>query len=134
MAFFAALDRLPAARAQWNGKYRGNDNPKDDNPTVRPRTRPEPPNRQTSHHCTDGFKRVLVTVPSGNRQAWTCSGPIPYAYRSLIEANNQVRGRKKPLIRRPAAVREDKVYRPARRVGYKKARAKQHLNENVEGN
>lgn len=132
MAFFAALDRLPAARAQWNGKYRGNPNPRRGNPTVRPPRRSTPPNRQTSHHCTDGFKRVLMT--KYGRGYWTCAGPIPYAYRSLIEANNQVRGVKKPLTRVPAAVTNDKVYRPARREGYHKAKAKDVLNENVEGN
>jgi len=132
MAFFAALDRLPAARAQWNGKYNGNDNPKDDAPTVQPPGRPEDPNRQTSHHCTDGHKRVLMS--KYGRSYWTCVGPIPAAYRSLIDANNQTRGVKKPLIRRPRAIREDKVYKPRRRRGYKRVKAKKNLNENVEGN
>jgi hypothetical protein len=46
---------------------------------------------------------------------------------------DQIRGWPKPRVI-PAAVTEDKTYKPAKRTGFKKARARYFVNENPDGN
>jgi hypothetical protein len=136
MAFFATIEDLPSAKAQWAPRHRGRPRPyppRNRRPVPPPRKPRTIPRRQgRPHHCTDGHKRILVTA-YGNRKAWTCAGPIPYAYRSLINTSDQIRGRKKP-VRVPPAIQEDR--KPTRRTtrGYLKGRYKYIVDENPWGN
>jgi hypothetical protein len=130
MAFFATLEDLPRARAQWSPGNVGDPNSGDPKPNVPKPVPPRviPPRTPPQHHCTDGHKRVLMT--KYGRGYWTCVGPIPYAYRSLINTRDQIRGRRKPG-RTPRAVQEDRT--PTRRTtrGYLKGKYRYYFNEDV---
>lgn len=132
MAFFATLDELPVARKQWGNKPRGNPNPRRPKPPIRPPRRSPPQHRQPQRFCKQGSLPMLIPVPDMNHRIWRCS-PIPYAYLSLINDYDMIRGWPKPS-KVPFAVIEDRTHKPARRVGYVKAKAKNDMNENVEGN
>jgi hypothetical protein len=134
MAFFATIEDLPYAKAQWSPRHRGRVNPRERRPPVRPPRKPNtiPSKTPSQHFCTDGHTRVLVRTSYG-RSAYTCQGPIPYAYRSLINTSDQIRGRRKP-IRVSSAVQKDR--KPTRRTtrGYLPGKYRYYVNENIEDN
>jgi hypothetical protein len=134
MAFFATTEDLPFARAQWNPRNRNRNTPKDVNPPIQPPKAPKTVPSRTSKGCPSGQKYVKRLVYGFERMVCTVSGPgIPYAYRSLIDTNDQLRGIKKPR-RIPNAVLRDR--KPTRRTkrGYHQAKSSSYVRENIEDN
>ena len=133
MAFFATIEDLPSAKAsQWEPRQRRRPQPRERRPPVRPPRKPRtiPPRTPSRRGCQDGQKRVKRLVYGFERIVCVGgSGKIPYAYRSLIDTNDQLRGRRKP-VRTPPAIREDR--KPTRRTtrGYLKGRYRFKIDEN----
>ena len=124
MAFFATIDKLPAARSQWRAK-----NPVDPNPPVKPRGT-LPRRKRPTNACRDGFHRVMGVVYGFDRMM--CK-PIPtFSQHSEMATGDVIRGHKKPR-RIPAVVEEDRVYKPSRRQVFVRAKIKKTIEENVEG-
>ena len=131
MAFFASIDGLNAARTQWGD----NDNPTDPNPPIVVNPPYVPPVVDPPFCSKDGYHREMRVVYGFDRVVCVKdgSGGIPYAYRSLMDASQQARGRRKPRVI-PAAVRRDRVRRAGRRRVFKKDKIQKNINENVDNN
>lgn len=135
MAFFATIEDLPAPRNNWSPRQRGRRRPWHTKPPVRPPKKPRTvPNRaMPKPGCQDGQKRVKRLVYGFERMVCATDSQIPYAYRSLIDTNDQLRGRRKPL-RVPDHTVTDR--KPTRRstTGYLNALARYYVNENPRDN